>query len=87
MLGDSMREDLGAYRAALEAAERLGARSIAFPAISTGVYGYPLQAATEIAVATVRTFFGEHVVPEHVTFCCFNEQAEAAYRSILSRLS
>lgn len=76
-----------AYRLALETAERIDSSTIAFPAISTGVYGYPLEAATEIAVATVRTFLGEHVVPKHVIFCCFNEQAEAAYRSILSRLS
>jgi O-acetyl-ADP-ribose deacetylase len=76
-----------AYRAALEAAERVGARTVAFPAISTGVYGYPLEAATEIAVETVRTFLHEHATPEHVIFCCFNEQAEAAYRSSLRQIS
>ena len=44
----------GAYRASLEALRRLGGHSIAFPAISTGIYGYPLEAATRIAVATCR---------------------------------
>src|SRR4030088_96147 len=53
-----------AYRAALGAAERLDVRSIAFPAISTGVYGYPLDAATAIAVETVHAFLHEHLTPE-----------------------
>src|SRR5437764_10490134 len=43
------------YRRSLEVADELGARSIAFPAISTGIYGYPLEEATDIAVATVVT--------------------------------
>jgi O-acetyl-ADP-ribose deacetylase (regulator of RNase III) len=73
-----------AYREALGAAEKLAARSVAFPAISTGVYNYPLDAATAIAVATVREFLREHAVPERVIFCCFNEPAEAAYRRALS---
>jgi O-acetyl-ADP-ribose deacetylase (regulator of RNase III) len=76
-----------AYRAALQAAKGLGAHSVAFAAISTGVYGYPLEAATAIAVATVRTFLSEHAAPERVIFCCFNEGTEAAYRSALARLS
>jgi O-acetyl-ADP-ribose deacetylase len=73
-----------AYRASLEAAERLRVRSIAFPAISTGVYGYPLEAATAIAVETVRAFLQEHLTPERVLFCCFSETAEAAYRRALA---
>lgn len=43
------------YRRSLEVADRLGARSVAFPAIATGVYGYPRDAAAEIAVTTVRS--------------------------------
>ncbi|MDQ4098855.1 MAG: O-acetyl-ADP-ribose deacetylase [Actinomycetota bacterium] len=43
------------YRRALEVADELGARSIAFPAISTGIYGYPAEEAAEIAVTTLRT--------------------------------
>ena len=72
-----------AYREALRAAERRDARSVAFPAISTGVYGYPLDEATSIAVATVRAFLQDHARPERVIFCCFNEPAEAAYRRAL----
>lgn len=73
-----------AYRAALHAADEVGARSVAFPAISTGVYGYPLEAATDIAVHTVRAFLREHATPERVIFCCFNDAAEAAYRRALT---
>jgi O-acetyl-ADP-ribose deacetylase (regulator of RNase III) len=72
-----------AYRESLLAAERIGARSVAFPAISTGIYGYPLEAATRIAVDTVRAFLEEHELPERVIFCCFSAQAEAAYRAAL----
>ena len=73
-----------AYREALLAAERVGAREVALPAISTGVYGYPLEAATSVAVATVRAFFRDHATPQRVIFCCFDERTEAAYRRELS---
>jgi len=71
------------YRNALRLAEALGAGSIAFPAISTGVYGYPLQPAARIAVATVL----EHEpgsLAEGV-FCCFSEGDLAVYRDELAR--
>jgi O-acetyl-ADP-ribose deacetylase (regulator of RNase III) len=73
-----------AYRASLLAAQGVGARSVAFPAISTGVYGYPLADATRIAVDTVRGFLAEHALPQQVIFCCFSVQAEAAYREALA---
>ncbi len=73
-----------AYRESLQAAERVGARSVAFPAISTGVYGYPLAAATRVAVETVRAFLAAHALPERVIFCCFSAEAEAAYRAVLA---
>lgn len=72
-----------AYRAALRAAEELGAHDVAFPAISTGVYGYPLDAATTLAVETVTAFLRDHATPERVIFCCFSDAAEAAYRKAL----
>ena len=72
-----------AYRQSLQAAERAGARSVAFPAISTGVYGYPLDAATRVAVEAVRAFLAAHALPERVIFCCFSAEAEAAYRAAL----
>ncbi len=76
-----------AYREALRAAEELGARDVAFPAISTGVYRYPLEDATAIAVPTVAAFLNGHAMPQRVIFCCFNEAAEAAYRNALGATS
>jgi O-acetyl-ADP-ribose deacetylase len=72
-----------AYREAMRAAEELGARDVAFPAISTGVYGYPLEAATETAMATVCGFLREHDTPQRVVFCCFDARTEAVYRRAL----
>ena len=73
-----------AYRSALDEAARVGARSLAFPAISTGIYGYPLDSATAVAVEAVRNWKGEGV--DAVRFVCFDERTLAAYRSAL-RLS
>ena len=75
-----------AYRAALLAAEELGARDVAFPAISTGVYGYPLDSATTIAVETVAAFLRDHATPARVIFCCFNEAAETAYQRAVATI-
>jgi O-acetyl-ADP-ribose deacetylase (regulator of RNase III) len=69
-----------AYRASLELAQQAGLRSIAFPAISTGIYGYPLEAATAVAVATVREVLKAPGSLERVTFACFNQAALDAYR-------
>ncbi len=65
------------YREALVLAEGLGARDIAFPAISTGVYGYPLEAATRIAVDTVLAHEPRSL--EAVIFCCFSRTAFEIY--------
>ena len=70
-----------AYRAALELASKQGLKSIAFPAISTGIYGYPLQPATEIAVATVRSHSASSL--ETVIFACFSSEVLAAYRQMM----
>jgi len=67
-----------AYRRALEVAEGVEARSVAFPAISTGIYGYPLDAATEIAIATVRS---TKTQVERVHFVCFDQSTRAAYEA------
>lgn len=71
------------YRHASRLAEALGARSIAFAAISTGVYGYPLDAATRIAVETVLGHAPAAL--EEVVFCCFSERHLAAYRAELAK--
>ena len=73
----------GCYRNALDLAASHGLRSIAFPAISTGVYGYPLEAAAEIAVHTVRDRLSSDTSLDRVVFAVFGEQAEAAYRAAL----
>jgi O-acetyl-ADP-ribose deacetylase (regulator of RNase III) len=78
--GTAKEPDLltSAYRSALTLAENNGVRSIAFPAISTGIYGFPLQQATDIAVATVRSHPASAI--EQVIFACFNLEALQAYR-------
>ena len=69
-----------AYRSALELADARGLSSMAFPAISTGIYAYPLEAATQIAVDTVREFLARAVSVREVVFACFSEEVLAAYR-------
>src|SRR5690606_37902317 len=58
-----------------------GARSVAFPCISTGVYGYPKPTACDIAVRTVSAWLSTHTMPESVTFCCFSAEDVALYRA------
>ena len=70
-----------AYRGALDEAARVGARSIAFPAISTGIYGYPLAEATAVAVDAVRSWTGDGV--ELVRLVCFDQRTLEAYRAEL----
>lgn len=67
------------YRNALALAVVEGLRSMAFPAISTGIYGYPKDAAAEIAVREVRLIG----MPEHVIFCCFDSATADVYREIV----
>lgn len=73
------------YRRSMELAAGAGAASIAFPCISTGVYGYPLQPAAEIAVATVREAAQSQPAIREVLFCCFSEHDLAVYKAILGR--
>ncbi|HEX6313023.1 MAG TPA: O-acetyl-ADP-ribose deacetylase [Acidimicrobiia bacterium] len=70
-----------AYRRALAVADEVGARSVAFPAISTGIYGYPLDAATAIAVRTVR---GTPTDVELARFVCFDAATLASYQRELA---
>jgi O-acetyl-ADP-ribose deacetylase (regulator of RNase III) len=74
-----------AYRNSLKRAQEHDARHVAFPAISTGAYGFPLEQATEIAVATVRSVLAENELPEKVIFCAFDEATRAAYETALGR--
>ena len=70
-----------AYRTSIHLARDNGLRSIAFPAIGTGIFGYPLDAATKIAVAAVRDALAEPGPVDEVVFACFSEEALAAYRA------
>jgi len=74
------------YERAIELAYAHGIVSIAFPAISCGAFGYPLDAATAIAVRTVHARAGSRGIRE-VVFACFSEQILAAYRRELARLA
>ena len=67
------------YKNCLALAEENNCETVAFPAISCGVYGYPWEAATEIAVKTVRNFSAKNV--KKAIFCCFGERMEAVYKS------
>ena len=68
------------YRTSLRRADEVGARSVAFPAISTGVYGYPRREAATIAVATVTETTSE---VDRVVFVCFDDDTAALYRDLL----
>ena len=82
--GGSAREAerlAGAYRASLTLARNHSLRSIAFPAISTGIFGYPLERATDVAVGTVESEIRAGMAIEEVVFACFSPEVLAAYRS------
>jgi len=68
-----------AYRSSLRVAGAEQFRSIAFPAISTGIYGYPLREATQVAVAAVRRELAQPSSITDVVFACFNPEVRAAY--------
>ena len=75
------------YRNSLELAREHGLKTMAFPAISCGVYGYPLEKAVTIAARTTNDFLSAHPVMEKIIFACFDEDAFAAYNAELARLS
>lgn len=75
------------YRNSLDLARAHGLHSIAFPAISTGVYGYPKEAAAEIALMTIRAWFDAH--PDagmRVTIVSFSAQDDAIYQNVQREL-
>ena len=68
------------YESSLKLAAEAGVSTIAFPCISTGVYGYPKSEACEIAVSTVQEWLSAHDLPESVVFCCFDDESADMYR-------
>jgi O-acetyl-ADP-ribose deacetylase len=75
------------YRRALELAAETGCRSIAFPAISTGVYGYPKPDAARVAVGTVARHLERHAEPESVIFCCFDTETARLHEQALADIA
>lgn len=71
------------YRNSLALAADNGVKTIAFPAISCGVYGYPLERAIKIAHHEVLDYLNHHKLPETVIFCCFDGNSAQAYRDYI----
>lgn len=72
------------YRRSLEVAAAAGVQSIAFPSISTGIYGYPIELASQVAVSTVITVLAEGCRVQSVLFCCFSASDLAVYQAALA---
>ena len=83
--GDAGEPELLAscYRRSLEVAAAHGVRSIAFPGISTGIFGYPIEQAARIAVDTVQAESQATSKLDEVTFCCFSERDLEVYLGLL----
>jgi O-acetyl-ADP-ribose deacetylase (regulator of RNase III) len=73
------------YRESLRLAAEAKLETVAFPCVSTGVFGYPVAAACAIAVETVVEWLSAHELPRVVTFCCFTTKDAALYRKRLDR--
>ena len=71
------------YRESLRLAAEHGLVSVAFPCISTGVYGYPKAEACKVAVAEVAEWLSKHELPRDVAFCCFSAKDAELYRAEL----
>jgi O-acetyl-ADP-ribose deacetylase (regulator of RNase III) len=74
------------YRRSLELAAANGIVTVAFPSISTGVYGYPIEQAAQVAVGTVRSCLRELLVIQDVAFCCFSPSDLQVYEGLLDIL-
>jgi len=87
--GGNYQEDellASCYRSCLAIATQYEIRSIAFPAISTGVYGFPIERAARIAVSEVKKFLEGNTSVEQVIFVCFGESAYNSYRAAINEI-
>lgn len=73
------------YRNSLALARQHGLRAVAFPAISTGVYGFPRERAARIAVAEVKAALANNELPEQVTFVCHDPETRAYYEAAIQQ--
>lgn len=73
------------YQRCIALAEEKGVASIAFPSISTGIYGYPIDLAAQIAVDTVRVSLSRDSSIQEVIFCCFSDADLSHYERVLNR--
>jgi O-acetyl-ADP-ribose deacetylase len=73
------------YRCSIELAATNGIQSLAFPSISTGIFGYPIELAAQVAVSTVRDFVSQNAVIQEVIFCCFSLSDLRVYERELTR--
>jgi O-acetyl-ADP-ribose deacetylase len=73
------------YRSCLSIARSQGFRDVAFPAIATGIYGFPREEAAKVAIATVGPYLADHRLPELVIFVCFDAATLEAYRNAMGR--
>jgi O-acetyl-ADP-ribose deacetylase (regulator of RNase III) len=75
-----------AYRESLKLASAKGIKSLAFPSLSTGVYGYPIGDAAKVALATVKDYLNEHPEIEIVRFVLFGKPTYEAYAKALAEI-
>jgi O-acetyl-ADP-ribose deacetylase (regulator of RNase III) len=75
------------YRNALAIAAKHKVKSIAFPSISTGIYGYPIELAAPTAIDAVYTFLSGAPELEEVLFCCFSDADLEVYQNALARVA
>jgi O-acetyl-ADP-ribose deacetylase len=73
------------YRRSMEIAAVKGVTSMAFPSISTGIYGYPIELAAQVAVASVRQALQQPSSLAEVVFCCFSAEDLTVYQQVLGK--
>jgi O-acetyl-ADP-ribose deacetylase len=86
--GDNNEDTLlaGCYDTSLAIALERGIRTIAFPAISTGIYGFPIDRASRIAVAEIKSHLEQHELPEKVLLVAFSDTTRTAYASAIAEI-
>jgi O-acetyl-ADP-ribose deacetylase (regulator of RNase III) len=77
----------GAYRSSLELASKHKIKSVAFPSIGTGAYGYPIEGAAEVALTTVRRYLEDHPEIQRVRFVLFGTRTYEVYERVLRSMN